>query len=118
MSGETASRAAFRQVCLGNAERVTRFLTRLHGITEPNGGRLLDNSLVVFGSGLDDSDRHGKTNLPIMLAGKGGGVVKTGRHLALPDRTLLNNLWLTMQQLAGVQTTSFNDGTKTISELG
>lgn len=116
--GDEGKKDAFRKVCLWNAERVARFLTRMQSIKEPNGGSLLDNSLVVFGSGLNDGDRHGKTNLPILLAGKGGGVVKTGRHLALPQRTPLCNLWLTMAQLAGVQTGSFSDSTKAISELG
>ena len=42
---------------------------------------MLDNSMIVYGSGISDGDRHNHDNLPILLCGKGGGTVKSGDHI-------------------------------------
>ncbi len=51
---------------------------------EANGTTLLDNSMIVYGSGNGDGNRHNHDDLPILLAGKGGGTIKTGRHIRAP----------------------------------
>ncbi len=72
-----------------------RFLERLNGISE-GGGTLLDHSMIVYGSAIADGNRHSHHDLPILLAGKGGGTIASGRHLVYPKETPLNNLFLSM----------------------
>lgn len=56
---------------------------------------LLDHSMIVYGSGISDGDRHNHDDLPVLLAGRGGGTIKTGRHVKYP-KTPLNNLFLSL----------------------
>ena len=74
-------------------------------------GTLLDNSLILYGSGLADANRHTHHNLPIVLAGSGGGRLKTGRLLHYPKDTPLNNLYLLMCHMAGAKLESLGDST-------
>ena len=53
----------------------------MQSIKEPD-GTLLDNSMIVYGAGISDGDRHNHDDLPILLAGKGAGTIKPGRHIA------------------------------------
>ena len=76
------------------------FLKRLDKIKEANGGSILDNSLIAYGSGNADGNRHTHDNLPTLLFGRGGGTVTSGRHLGFA-RTPINNLWLTMLDSVG-----------------
>ena len=54
---------------------------KMHGLREAD-GTLLDNCIVMWGSGLEDGNKHERQNLPFIIAGKGGGSIKTGRFLA------------------------------------
>jgi hypothetical protein len=74
-------------------------------------GSLLDNCLIAYGSGNSDGNAHNHDNLPVLLAGKGGGTVKTGRHVKFAKETPLNNLWLAMLQRVGVKQASLGDST-------
>ena len=70
-------------------------LEKMQSIQEHD-GTLLDNSMVVFGGGISDGDRHNHDDLPVLLAGKGGGTIKTGRHLVYQDYTAIDGrslLW-------------------------
>jgi len=71
------------------------FLDKLAAIPEGDGS-VLDHSMIVYGSGISDGNRHNHDDLPVLLAGKGGGTIKTGRHVVYPRRTPLNNLYLSM----------------------
>jgi hypothetical protein len=73
------------------------------------GGTLLDNCLVVYGSGISDGDRHDHDDLPILLAGKGGGTVRPGRHVRYPRGAPLTNLYLSMLDRVGVRLDAFGD---------
>ncbi|MEO6435606.1 MAG: DUF1552 domain-containing protein, partial [Tepidisphaeraceae bacterium] len=86
------------------------FLDKLKSIKEGE-GTLLDQSMIVYGSGLGDGDRHNHDDLPILLAGRGGGTIKPGRHIKTERGTPLNNLFLSMLDRAGVQTPTFGDST-------
>jgi hypothetical protein len=79
----------------------------------PDGdGTLLDHSLVLYGSSICDGNAHTHHNLPLVMAGGGGGRVKGGRHLNFPKETPMNNLLLTMLDTAGVPGTEhFGDST-------
>ena len=73
-------------------------------------GNLLDNSMILYGSAIGDGNRHNHDELPILLAGKAGGL-KPGRHLKFPKNTPLTNLYLSMLDRAGVHEKSFGDST-------
>lgn len=76
------------------------FLDKLSSI--PDGqGTLLDNSLILYGSAISDGNRHTHHDLPVVVAGSGGGQVETGllRHYA--DETPLNNLFVSLCQMSG-----------------
>jgi hypothetical protein len=107
----------YRRINLWHAEQVAYLFERMKGIKENNGGTLLDNSVVFWGGCLNDGNNHGRENLPIIVAGKGGGVIKQGRHLVLPAKTPLANLYLSMFHCAGVMAESFADSTGVIGEL-
>lgn len=86
------------------------FLDKLKSVKEGD-GTLLDNSLILYGSGLADGNRHTHHDLPIVLAGTGGGQFKTGRLLHYPNDTPLNNLFLLMCHMADAKLESLGDST-------
>ena len=65
-----------------NVEQFSYMIKKMHSLKEGNGS-LLDNCIMMWGSGLEDGNKHRRNNLPFILAGKGGGTLKTGRFL--PD---------------------------------
>ncbi|MFO0906470.1 MAG: DUF1552 domain-containing protein [Pirellulales bacterium] len=71
------------------------FLEQLKATPEGD-GTLLDHSLVMYGSGLSDGNRHRHDDLPILLAGRGGGTVAPGSHVRVEKETPLNNLFLSL----------------------
>lgn len=85
-----------------------KMLQKMHAVKEGDRS-LLENSLVLFGSPLWDGDRHTFKQKPLLLAGKGGGSVKTGQHIIHQQGTPMNNLLLGMLKTAGCQINTFND---------
>jgi len=70
----------------------------------PDGdGSLLDHSLVMYGSGMGNGDKHDQARIPIMLAGSAAGRLKGGRHIKNPDPTPLANLIAGLGQVAGLE---------------
>lgn len=65
-----------------SVEHFSYMIKKMHSLKEGNGS-LLDNCIMMWGSGLEDGNKHRRDNLPFILAGKGGGTLKTGRFL--PD---------------------------------
>ena len=94
-----------------------RYLEKLKAAQDGDGS-LLDNSLIVYGSGLGDGNRHTHENLPILLAGRGGGSVKPGRHLAYSAETPITNLYMTLLDRAGVHPGSIGDSAGNLVQLG
>ena len=90
---------------------------KMDGIQEANGQTLLDNTLLTYGSGLGDGATHQYSDLPIILAGSGGGKLATGRHIHCPDGSPLANLWLTQARAMGVSMDPFADSTGIVSGL-
>ncbi|MFM8358421.1 MAG: DUF1552 domain-containing protein [Verrucomicrobiota bacterium] len=78
-----------------HATQLAYLLGRLKAVKEGD-GTLLDHCLLAYGSGNSDGDRHNHDDLPVLLAGRGCGTVRPGRHLIYPPETPLNNLWLAM----------------------
>ena len=92
------------------------FLERLKSVKEPT-GTLLDNSMIVYGSGLSDGNRHSHHDLPIILAGRGGGTINPGRHVKYENETPLNNLFVSILQRAGADVQTFGDSTGVVKTL-
>lgn len=96
-------------------EQMARFMTKLKS-TQTEGGNLLDETIVFFGSCLGDASRHSNRDLPIILA---GGGFNHGSHVNAMQRsgqqTPLNNLFTTMLQRFGVEVDRFNNATGTIT---
>src|SRR5688572_2993729 len=97
-------------------EQYAYFLEKLRGIKEGD-KTLLDNSMILFTSDLRDGNRHSPRNLPIVLAGKGGGKIKTGQNLIFEKDTPLANLYLTMLDVLNIEQDKFGDSTKILSEI-
>ncbi|WP_149497653.1 DUF1552 domain-containing protein [Roseiconus lacunae] len=95
-------------------DRFAYLLGRLRSVPEGR-SNLLDNSLIVYGSGISDGDRHNHDDLPILLAGSGGGRIKTGRHVAYKNGTPLCNLYLWMMHQMGADAKAFGDSTGLLS---
>ena len=85
-------------------------LEKLRSIKEGE-GTLLDNSMIVFGAGMHDGNRHDPRNLPVILAGQGGGTIATGRHLVYEKNTPLCNLWKSMLTRVGAPVDKVADST-------
>jgi len=90
-------------------KQVATLLERLDKIQEGNGS-ILDNSLIAYGSGNSDGNRHNHDNLPLLLLGKGGGSVRSGRHLKF-DNLPITNMWLSMLERGGAPRESLGDST-------
>jgi uncharacterized protein DUF1552 len=83
----------------------------------PDGdGTLLDHTVIVYGSGLSDGNKHLHNDLPVLIVGKGGGL-KLGRHVVYSKDTPMTNLYLTLLDRMGVQTEQLGDSTGAIDHL-
>ena len=102
-----------------NTYHVTQFAkwaTKLKNTSEGD-SNLLDNSMIVYGAGLSDGNRHLHEDLPTMIAGKAGGAFKTGRYIEYRRETPMCNLFLTMMDRMGVHIEDFGDSTGRVSGL-
>lgn len=99
-----------------HVEQYAYFLDKLRSIREGD-KTLLDNSMVVFSSDLRDGNRHSPRDLPVILAGRGGGKIKTGQNIIYPKETPLANLYLTMLDTLNIEEPQFGDSTGTLSSI-
>jgi hypothetical protein len=110
--------AALRAIGAWEVAQLAYLLERLAERTESDGSDLLDNTLVYFSSEIEDGDTHAHENMPVVLAGGGGGAVRTGRHLVYTDREPMADLFVAMLQAHGVAAGSFGmDGTRPLAGL-
>jgi Protein of unknown function (DUF1552) len=102
-----------------NRFHVTQFaylVGKLKAIREGD-GTLLDHCMVVYGSGNSDGNRHNHDDLPILLAGKAGNSIRTGRHVQYNRDTPLNNLWLSMLDRMSSGVEALGDSTGRLANL-
>lgn len=92
------------------------FLEKLRD-TREGGGTLLDHSLLLYGSGMGNGNRHDHENLPILVAGGAAGRMRGGRHIRFARPTPLANLHLTLLDKVGVRLESFADSSGKVDEL-
>lgn len=113
---DKAKLAKIQKINLFHVTQLAYFLTKLDGVKEGS-GTLLDNSMIVYGSGISDGDKHNHNELPVLLAGKGGGTIKTGRHVKYPKDTPMTNLFLSMLDRVGAAVDSIGDSTGRLKGL-
>jgi hypothetical protein len=109
------AREACRQIHAWYTLLFAEFVARLKGIDE-GGSTLLDNTVLLYTSYMADGG-HGRDDYPVVLVGKAGGQLTTGRHLALKAKTPMSNLYVEMLNLMGVPTKSFGDSTGGLTAL-
>jgi Protein of unknown function (DUF1552) len=102
-----------------NEFHVSLFAQFLEQLAEmPDGeGTLLDHSLFLYGSGMGNPNVHDHVNLPILVAGGGGGKARGGRHIRFASPTPLANLHLTLLDAVGVRLDAFADSTGKIDAI-
>jgi hypothetical protein len=100
----------YARITQWHIEQYAYFLTKLKNITEGD-KTLLENSMVLFTSDLRDGNRHAPRNLPIILAGQGGGKIKTGQNLSFQKETPLANLYMSMLSAMNIEQKQFGDST-------
>ncbi len=97
-------------------EQLAYFLGRLKNTMEGEHS-LLDQSMIVFGSGIADGNAHTHDNLPVILAGRGGGQLHPGRHLLLPNETPMTNLYLALLERMKVKAERIGDSSGVLQRI-
>ena len=93
-----------------------RFLAKLAAMPDGDGS-MLDNSILLYGSNMSNSNAHDEFPLPTLVLGGGCGKIKGGQHLRYPDRTPLANLHLTLLDRAGIPADKVGNSTSVFPEL-
>ena len=110
-------RAMYAEVQRWHHRQVAYLLGRMKSVREPDGGTLLDNSMILYGSSLGDGNDHDEHHLPTLLAGGGGGTIRTGRLLDFAQPVNLANFHLSFLQRLGVNIDSFGTSDGSVTEL-
>jgi hypothetical protein len=97
-----------------HVERFAEFLTKLANSKEGDGS-ILDHSLFLYGSNMGNSNAHDNYPLPVLLVGGANGKHVGGKHLALPERTPLANVHLSILDKLGIPQASFGNSTGVLS---
>ncbi len=104
------------KIDLFHAQQFAYFLQKMHEAKEGD-GTLLDHSMILYGCGIGDGNRHNHDELPILLAGRGGGTITPGRQLRYSKGTPLCNLHLALLERMGVKADRFGDSTGALKNL-
>ncbi len=105
------------EIDLWYVKQLANFLRKLEETKDKDGNSLLHNSMIVYGSGNADGNRHTHNNLPIILAGAGGGTLTPGRHIRHPS-VPSSNLFLSMADRMGLQNLArFGESTGRLSNV-
>jgi Protein of unknown function (DUF1552) len=114
--GDAGKQAKIRTINRFHVAQLAYFLKKLKS-TPDGDGSLLDHSMIVYGSGISDGNMHRHDDLPILLAGKGAGAIKPGRHVRCAPETPITNLYVAMLNRMGVDVDAFGDSTGAIGGL-
>ena len=107
---------ALKKINNFHVSQLAYILNKMDSIKE--GDRtLLDNSMVVYGAGICDGDRHNHDDLPVLLAGLGGGKIKSGQHLKFNSNTPMTNLFLSMADKMNIPVENIGDSTGKLIQL-
>jgi len=108
--GDPTNLANLTLIDTWEVEQLAYLIGRLVAVQEP-GGSLLDSTIVFFSSEIEDGDAHRHTNMPILVAGRGGGALVPGRHVRFSTSPApsVASLFLTFLAAFGIQDASFGD---------
>ncbi len=98
-------------------EQFAYFMQKMKETEDVDGKSLLHNSMIVYGGCISDGDRHNHDDLPVVVAGHGGGAFKPGRHVDLGENVPLSNLYLRMLDEFGVKERRFGDSTGVLRKI-
>ena len=115
-NNDTNKIAALAKINALHTTMFAYFLDKMQA-TPDGEGSLLDNTLLLYGAGMSNSNTHDGTNLPLFLAGGAAGQHRGGRHVVVPSDTPVANLHLTIFEKLGLNIESFGDGIGTIKTL-
>jgi len=112
---ETVKKVA--EIDLWYVKQLAYFLEKMENTRDVDGNSLLHNSMIVYGSGNSDGNRHTHVDLPIILAGSGGGTLAPGRFIKQPDAPM-SNLYLSMLDRIGANKMDrFGDSTGRLADI-
>ncbi|HZJ15520.1 MAG TPA: DUF1552 domain-containing protein [Chthoniobacteraceae bacterium] len=114
--GDRAKQEKIRDINHFHMLQFAYLLDRLKSIPEGE-GTLLDNCMIVYGGGIGDGNRHNHNDLPLVMAGRGGGTITPGRHLRYAAETPMCNLLVSMLERVGVPVMSHGDSTGALRGL-
>jgi len=97
----------YNEVTRWHHAQLAWLLGRLRELKDGDGSSVLERSMIVYGSSISDGHEHGEKNLPILLAGGGGGTIRTGRYLNPRRSTSMSRLHLAMMRRMGVPSEDF-----------
>lgn len=103
---DPAKHAKLAKINRFHVQQLAHLLSRLKTTAEGD-GNLLDSSMIVYGGCIGDGNRHDHENLPILLAGHGGGTITPGRHIVYESKTPLMNLFGSLLEAAGIATDAY-----------
>jgi hypothetical protein len=104
------------QINCYHMKQFANWLGKLKSIPEGD-STLLDNSMIVYGAGLSDGNRHTHDDLPTLIAGRGGNLIKPGRRIVYRKETPMSNLFLSMMDGMGAHADYFGDATGRLDGL-
>ena len=105
-----------REINKFHVAQLAYLLQKLKSIREGD-GTLLDHCMIAYGSGNSDGDRHNHDDLPLLLAGRGGGTIQTGRHVRAQKETPITNLWQSLLERMDVRVPFVGDSTGALGGL-
>ena len=98
-------------------QQLAEFFKKMEGVKDLDGKSLLHNSMILYGGGNADGNRHTHTNLPVVLAGSGGGSLSPGRYHRYSSKPM-TNLFLNMTDCLGIQSLErFGDSTGRLNTI-
>jgi len=113
---DAAKKQKIKEINIFHTKQLAYLLNKMKSIKEGD-GTLLDHCMLAYGSGNSDGDRHNHDDLPLLLAGRGCGTIKTGRHIKLSRETPLNNLWLSLLDRMNMDIKQLGDSTGSLPGL-
>jgi hypothetical protein len=99
------------------AQQFAKFLQKLHDTKDVDGNSLLHNSMILYGSGNADGNRHTHSNLPLILAGVGGGALTPGRYVQHGSKPMTNLLLSMAEKMGAQKLESFGDSTGRLEDV-
>jgi hypothetical protein len=115
--GNAAMIEKVAQINVYHAQQVAAWFEKLKASKEGDAS-ILDNSMIVYGAGLSDGNRHTHEDLPTIILGRGGnGWIKSGRRILYRRETPMSNMFITMMDRMGVKVEHFGDSTGRLDGL-